>query len=152
MYLQRIGEFATVIAQRGDLAPHCPFPLLPLGPAIKPLALRMVWQVAQKVLVPIIGIGDIAAPDDAMEYLIATAGSMKLDMVNFNDPTAAVLIVDELSSPDGLRYIERLRKHGSICSCEHGARELNRPEATRNRLPKENEHEQGNDDTNPACP
>src|SRR4029077_9111646 len=58
------------------------------GPAIKPLALRMVWQVARQVKVPVIGIGGIATIDDVMEFLVAGASAVQLGTVNFYDPTA----------------------------------------------------------------
>jgi dihydroorotate dehydrogenase (NAD+) catalytic subunit len=67
------------------------------GPAIKPLALRMVWQVAQKVRVPIIGVGGISTLDDVMEFLAAGASAVQLGTVNFFDPTASMIIVDRLS-------------------------------------------------------
>ncbi len=66
------------------------------GPAIKPLALRLVWQVAQAVKVPVIGIGGIATVDDVMEFLVAGASAVQLGTVNFYDPTASQRIVDEL--------------------------------------------------------
>src|SRR5262245_25645525 len=66
------------------------------GPAIKPLALRMVWHVARKVRVPVIGIGGIATTDDVMEFLVAGASAVQLGTVNFYDPTACVRVVDEL--------------------------------------------------------
>jgi len=66
------------------------------GPAIKPLALRMVWQVARNVKVPVIGIGGIATVDDVMEFLIAGATAVQLGTVNFFDPTAAPRIADAL--------------------------------------------------------
>jgi dihydroorotate dehydrogenase (NAD+) catalytic subunit len=66
------------------------------GPAIKPLALRMVWEVARKVAVPVIGIGGIATIDDVMEFLVAGAGAVQLGTVNFYDPTAAPRIVEQL--------------------------------------------------------
>lgn len=66
------------------------------GPAIKPMALRIVWQVAQKVQIPIIGIGGIATLDDVIEFLIAGASAVQLGTVNFYDPTASTRIVDEL--------------------------------------------------------
>jgi dihydroorotate dehydrogenase (NAD+) catalytic subunit len=66
------------------------------GPAIKPLALRMVWQVARQTKVPVIGIGGIATVDDVMEFLVAGAAAVQLGTVNFYDPTASVRIVDEL--------------------------------------------------------
>jgi dihydroorotate dehydrogenase (NAD+) catalytic subunit len=66
------------------------------GPAIKPLALRMVWHVAQNVPVPIIGIGGIATLDDVMEFVVAGASAVQLGTVNFYDPTASVRIVGAL--------------------------------------------------------
>jgi dihydroorotate dehydrogenase (NAD+) catalytic subunit len=66
------------------------------GPAIKPLALRMVWQVAQRVKIPVIGIGGIATIDDVMEFLLAGASGVQLGTVNFYDPTAAVRVVQQL--------------------------------------------------------
>jgi dihydroorotate dehydrogenase (NAD+) catalytic subunit len=73
------------------------------GPAIKPVALRLVWQTARKVKVPIIGIGGIATLDDAMEFLVAGASAVQLGTVNFYDPTASVRIVAGL--PAALRQL-----------------------------------------------
>src|SRR5262249_55765403 len=66
------------------------------GPALKPLALRMVWHVARKVQVPVIGIGGIATVDDVMEFLVAGASAVQLGTVNFYDPTAAQRVVEQL--------------------------------------------------------
>jgi dihydroorotate dehydrogenase (NAD+) catalytic subunit len=66
------------------------------GPAIKPLALRLVWRVAQNVNVPILGIGGIATLDDVMEFLVAGASAVQLGTVNFYDPTAAPRIVAQM--------------------------------------------------------
>src|SRR5438034_2096457 len=66
------------------------------GPAIKPLALRLVWRVAQNVKVPVLGIGGIATLDDVMEFLVAGASAVQLGTVNFYDPTASVRILDGL--------------------------------------------------------
>jgi dihydroorotate dehydrogenase (NAD+) catalytic subunit len=66
------------------------------GPAIKPLALRLVWQVARKVGVPVVGIGGIATVEDVMEFLVAGAGAVQLGTVNFYDPTSSMRIVDRL--------------------------------------------------------
>jgi dihydroorotate dehydrogenase (NAD+) catalytic subunit len=66
------------------------------GPAIKPLALRLVWQTARQVAIPVIGIGGIATVDDVMEFLVAGASAVQLGTVNFYDPTAAQRIVSEL--------------------------------------------------------
>jgi dihydroorotate dehydrogenase (NAD+) catalytic subunit len=66
------------------------------GPAIKPLALRIVWQIAKAKAVPVIGVGGIATIDDVMEFLVAGAAAVQLGTVNFYDPTAAERIVGEL--------------------------------------------------------
>jgi dihydroorotate dehydrogenase (NAD+) catalytic subunit len=73
------------------------------GPAIKPVALRLVWQVARHVRVPVIGIGGIAGIDDVMEFLVAGARAVQLGTVNFYDPTAAPRIVGQL--PDALAVL-----------------------------------------------
>ncbi len=65
------------------------------GPAIKPLALRLVWQTARSVKIPIIGVGGIATTDDVMEFLVAGATAVQLGTVNFLDPTASVRVVEQ---------------------------------------------------------
>jgi len=60
------------------------------GPAIKPVALRMVWQVAQAVDIPIIGIGGIMTWEDAVEFLLAGADAIQVGTANFVNPTAAI--------------------------------------------------------------
>ncbi len=71
------------------------------GPAIKPLALRMVWQVARRTSIPVIGIGGIATVDDVMEFLVAGARAVQLGTVNFYDPTASQRIVEQLPAALG---------------------------------------------------
>jgi dihydroorotate dehydrogenase (NAD+) catalytic subunit len=66
------------------------------GPAIKPLALRLVWQVARRVSVPVVGVGGIATLDDVMEFLVAGASAVQLGTVNFYDPAASVRVVEGL--------------------------------------------------------
>jgi dihydroorotate dehydrogenase (NAD+) catalytic subunit len=66
------------------------------GPAIKPLALRCVWQVAQLRQIPVIAVGGIATIDDVMEFLIAGASAVQIGTANFYDPTGSVRIVDGL--------------------------------------------------------
>ncbi len=63
------------------------------GPAIKPVALRMVWQVAQAVEIPIIGIGGISCADDAIEFLLAGATAIEVGTANFTNPGATEEIV-----------------------------------------------------------
>lgn len=68
------------------------------GPAIKPLALRVVWQVAQAVKTPIIGIGGIQSIDDVMEFIICGATAVQIGTANFYNPTLATRLVSELNS------------------------------------------------------
>jgi len=62
------------------------------GPAIKPVALRMVWQVAKAVKVPVIGLGGIASAEDAIEFFMAGASAIQVGTANFIDPAISVKI------------------------------------------------------------
>lgn len=66
------------------------------GPAIKPIALRCVYQAARAAQTPIIGIGGIATIDDVMEFLVAGASAVQLGTVNFYNPTASTDVLDAL--------------------------------------------------------
>lgn len=68
------------------------------GPAIKPIALRAVYQAAEAVDTPIIGIGGISTIDDVMEFLVAGASAVQLGTVNFYNPTASIEILGALPS------------------------------------------------------
>ena len=71
------------------------------GPAIKPIALRMVRDAAAAVKIPVIGIGGIASGDDALEFLLVGARAVQIGTASFTDPRATERIARELSS--GLR-------------------------------------------------
>ena len=64
------------------------------GPAIRPVAVRMVWQAAQAVQMPVIGMGGIACADDAIEFLLAGASAVAVGTANFIDPYVTAEIVD----------------------------------------------------------
>ena len=64
------------------------------GPAIKPLALRMVYATARAVKIPVIGVGGISDAEDALEFLIAGATAIQVGTANFIDPTATIKIID----------------------------------------------------------
>lgn len=64
------------------------------GPAIRPVALRMVWQVVQATRIPVIGIGGIMTANDALEFLIAGASAVQVGTANFVNPRAATDIID----------------------------------------------------------
>lgn len=64
------------------------------GPAIKPVALRMVWQVARAIELPIVGIGGIMTADDALEFIIAGASAVQIGTANFVNPRSTMEIID----------------------------------------------------------
>jgi len=74
------------------------------GPAIKPIALRCVYQAAQAVKTPLIGIGGIATIDDVMEFLVAGASAVQIGTANYYDPTVTMKLVEAL--PKALREAE----------------------------------------------
>ncbi|PYV15657.1 MAG: dihydroorotate dehydrogenase, partial [Acidobacteria bacterium] len=59
------------------------------GPAIKPVALRMVWETAQAVRIPVVGVGGIASAEDALEFLLAGARAVQVGTANFYNPAAS---------------------------------------------------------------
>ncbi|MFQ5672064.1 MAG: dihydroorotate dehydrogenase [Nitrospinales bacterium] len=66
------------------------------GPAIKPIALRMVYETVRAVKIPVIGIGGIASTRDALEFLMAGAGAVQVGTANFLDPTVTIKIIEGL--------------------------------------------------------
>jgi len=66
------------------------------GPAIKPIGLRCVYQVARRVQLPVIGIGGIATLDDVMEYLVCGASAVQIGTANYYDPSVSIRILDAL--------------------------------------------------------
>ncbi len=78
------------------------------GPAIKPIVLRMVHQVAGKVKVPVIGIGGILTGRDALEFLIAGAKAVEVGTANFIDPESTVKIIEELKEYCQDKGVERI--------------------------------------------
>lgn len=78
------------------------------GPAIRPVALRMVWQAAQAVSVPIIGIGGIMTASDAMEFFIAGASAIQVGTANFINPRATLDILEGIEAFCRQHRIEKL--------------------------------------------
>lgn len=78
------------------------------GPAIKPVALRMVWQVARAVSIPIVGMGGILTAEDAVEFLLAGASAIAIGTANFIDPLATVHVIGGLERFCAERGIERV--------------------------------------------
>ncbi|MBR1466085.1 MAG: dihydroorotate dehydrogenase [Bacteroidaceae bacterium] len=67
------------------------------GPAVKPVALRMVWQVAKAVKIPVVGLGGISTTEDAIEFLMAGASAVQIGTANFIDPAVSVKIAQGIS-------------------------------------------------------
>jgi dihydroorotate dehydrogenase (NAD+) catalytic subunit len=76
------------------------------GPAIKPVALRMVWETCQAVKIPVIGVGGIASTEDALEFLIAGAHAIQVGTANFYQPDASQRIALGLQEYCRSRHIE----------------------------------------------
>lgn len=74
------------------------------GPCVKPVALRMVWQVAKAVKIPVVGLGGIMNATDAIEFMLAGATAVELGTANFIDPAITVKVVDGIN--------EYLDRHG----------------------------------------
>jgi len=68
------------------------------GPAIKPIALRMVWQVSKAVKIPVIGLGGISNATDAIEFLLAGATAIQVGTANFIDPQVCIKIIDGIEA------------------------------------------------------
>ncbi len=68
------------------------------GPAVKPVALRMVWQVARAVNIPIVGLGGIMNATDAIEFLMAGASAIEIGTANFIDPAVTMKVVDGINT------------------------------------------------------
>ena len=88
------------------------------GPAIKPIALRMVWEVARGVPgLPIIGIGGIQCAEDALEFLVAGASAVQVGTATFYDPTVSDRILDEMTARLQARGIHDINEIiGALCS------------------------------------
>lgn len=81
------------------------------GPAVKPVAVRMVWQVYQAVKLPIIGMGGIATPEDALEFILAGATGVAVGTANFVNPRATIDVLEGLErylSENGVSDIKEL--------------------------------------------
>lgn len=80
------------------------------GPAIKPVAVRMVYQVANAVSLPIIGMGGIASAEDAIEFLLAGATMVSVGTANFHDPTVTLKIIDGIKAYMQQHGVEDVRE------------------------------------------
>lgn len=79
------------------------------GPCVKPVALRMVYQVAKAVKVPLIGMGGISCAEDAIEFLLAGASAVAVGTANFNDPAVTMKICDGINDYLAQRHLESVQ-------------------------------------------
>ncbi|WP_073089499.1 dihydroorotate dehydrogenase [Selenomonas ruminantium] len=79
------------------------------GPCVKPVALRMVYQVAKAVKVPLIGMGGISSAEDAIEFLLAGASAVAVGTANFSDPAVTMKICDGINDYLAQQHIESVR-------------------------------------------
>ncbi|KOR23751.1 dihydroorotate dehydrogenase [Clostridium sp. L74] len=82
------------------------------GPCIKPIALRMVYEVCKKVMIPVIGIGGISNYEDVIEFIMAGATAVQIGTANFMNPYSALNIIKDLESymqKEGIKNLEEIR-------------------------------------------
>ena len=78
------------------------------GPAIKPIAVRMVWEASKAVKIPIMGLGGIVTPEDAVEFLLAGAAAMQIGTASYADPRAVERIARGLESWCARHHVEKI--------------------------------------------
>lgn len=76
------------------------------GPAVRPVAVRMVWQVAHAVNIPVIGLGGIASGRDALEFILAGATAIQIGTANFIDPTVTMKVIDYIDDYCARHHID----------------------------------------------
>lgn len=80
------------------------------GPCVKPVAVRMVWQVAHAVNIPVVGLGGIASAADALEFLMAGAKAIEVGTANFIDPTVTVKIIEGLEDYCNRHHLDSINE------------------------------------------
>lgn len=80
------------------------------GPAIKPLALKLVWEVAKAVSIPVIGIGGITTGKDVLEFILVGASAVQIGTINMVEPGAAIRIINELEETMKVLNIKNLNE------------------------------------------
>jgi dihydroorotate dehydrogenase (NAD+) catalytic subunit len=110
-----ISMINTLVGMTIDLKAHKPFLANVTGglsgPAIRPVAVRLVYVVAQAVRIPIVGIGGITCTDDALQFLLAGASAIQVGTANFVNPNTAIEIIDGLEAyleSEGMASVEDL--------------------------------------------
>ncbi len=87
------------------------------GPAVKPISLRMVWQVAQKVNIPVIGMGGISNWQDAIEFMMAGADAISIGTANFYNPLAPIEVLEGIEKymvENGISNLSEIKINGGV--------------------------------------
>ena len=79
------------------------------GPAIKPVAVRMVYQTANAVNIPIIGMGGIASAQDAMEFILAGATAVSVGTANFNNPNTTIEVIEGIKDYMRRHHVDNIQ-------------------------------------------
>ncbi len=87
------------------------------GPAVKPIALRMVWQVSKTVKIPVIGLGGISSASDAIEFLLAGASAIQIGTANFIDPTITTKVIAGITDYMQRHKIEKVTELTGALKC-----------------------------------
>ena len=108
-----ISLINTVMAMRIDLKTRRPVLANVTGglsgPAVFPLALRMVWQVSKAVKIPVVGLGGVSSAEDVIEMMLAGASAVQVGAANLKDPFACIKIIDELPAVLDRYRIENIK-------------------------------------------
>ena len=80
------------------------------GPAIKPIAVRMVWEVSQAIRLPVIGMGGIMNAEDAIEFILVGASAIQIGTANLVNPTTAIEVIDGIKRYLAQNRISRIQK------------------------------------------
>lgn len=89
------------------------------GPAIRPIAVRMVWEAAREVSVPVIGMGGIVTAEDALEFIIAGASAVAVGTANFIDPQAPLSVIDGIEAYLDSRGVDSVTRLTGALKMDH---------------------------------
>jgi len=90
------------------------------GPAIKPIALRMVWEVSRRVRIPIVGVGGILCAEDALEFLVCGATAVQVGTAHFRNPSACIEVIEGIEAYLAKNRIEDIQELIGSLKVEEG--------------------------------
>jgi dihydroorotate dehydrogenase (NAD+) catalytic subunit len=90
------------------------------GPAIKPIALRMVWEVSRRVRIPVVGVGGILCAEDALEFLVCGATAVQVGTAHFRNPSACIEVIEGIEAYLAKNRIEDIQELIGSLKVEEG--------------------------------